>query len=225
MKRFLPLLLAVPGFGATITYTAYHPGTFDGTPTAGNTATTNWSQNVVLPLFDPLLGTLTDITLQLTGGVFGSARLESQDGSPATINYNLSAIVTATGLNGLSVLVLPAANGVFNATAYDGTTDFGGTSGATFNNLSNADTNSTSSNSAGNLAAYTGVGNFTVALAANGASSSSGSGNLITSFTTQAGALVSVTYTYDDPSPAPEPATFAIVGAGLAAAAFIRRRQ
>lgn len=227
MTRFLPLLLAVPTFAATITFEASTPGTFNGIPTGANTQSTNWNQSVNLNKFDTALGTLTNVSLQLVGGVFGSVRLESLDGTPAAINYSLSAQVSATGISGLSVLVLPAATGTFNAAAHDGSIDFGGTSGITLNNLSNTDTNSSSSVAPLVLAAYSGGpgDTFAVALAATGLSSTSGGGNLATLFGSNAGALVRVTYTYDEPSGAtPEPATFAFVGAALVAAGLLRRK-
>lgn len=225
MTRFLPLLLALPGFAATITYDAANPGTFDGTPTAANTSPTSWNSTVFLPLFDAAtFGNLTRVTLALTGGVFGSVRLESLDASAATISYSLSAQVSATGLNGLNVVVLPAASGSFSASAFDGGTDFGGTSGVTLLNQANTASNSTFSTAPLSLAAYSGIGTFGVALAATGNSSANGSGNLVTQFLSNAGGLVSVTYEYDPISATPEPATFAFVGLGLVAAGLIRRK-
>ncbi len=224
MIRLLPVLLAVPSFAATISYTASTPGTFNGTPTNANTASTNWSQTLALPLFDSGLGTLTAVTLRLDGGVYGTARLESEDSSPASINYTLASQITASGISGLNVVVLPAANGVFNASSYDGTTDFGGTSGVTLSGLSNTAFSSTSSSLLAVLAAYTGGGTFNVSVNANGNSSSSGSGNVVSAFNTRAGALLTVTYDYDPLVPTPEPLSLAFVGAGLITVGLLRRK-
>ncbi|MDX1983384.1 MAG: choice-of-anchor E domain-containing protein, partial [Bryobacteraceae bacterium] len=166
----------------------------------------------------------TGVTLSLTGGVYGNVQLESLDATPALINYSLASQVTATGLSGLNVVVLPTASGTFSATAHDGTTDFAGGSGVSLTGLSNTASDTSTSTNGAVLAAYTGAGTFNVALAALGQSSSSGAGNLLASFNTNAGALVTVTYDYDDGAPAPEPATMVFVGAGLIAVGYFQRR-
>lgn len=225
MIRFLPMLLAVPSFAASVSYSAAAPGAFGGAPSFATTSPTNWNQTLALPLFNPILGSLNSVTLQVLGGVYGNVRLENEDASAAAISYTLAAQVTATGLSGITVVVLPAASGTFNASVYDGTTDFGGTSGTTFSGLFNTASNATSSSVLALLAAYTGAGTFNVNVAASGTSSSSGSGNWLSGFNTRAGALVTVTYDYDAPIQTPEPASFVLAGAGLIAAGLFRRRN
>ena len=135
---------------------------------------------------------------------------------------NLSAQITLVNpsSNTLAV-VLPVVNSTFNATAFDGVIDFGGTSGVTFTNLSgSASVSNGPSLSPSLIATFVGVGNVTLGQNATGNSSGTGAGNLITQFATQAGSVAKVTYSYQ---PVPEPASMAVLGLG--AAALLRRRR
>jgi hypothetical protein len=62
---------------------------------------------------------------------------------------------------------------------------------------------------------------------ASATSAGSGAGNLITQFSTQAGADLELVYNYhlDPPSRVPEPADLAIFGVGLAGFGFMRRKR
>lgn len=187
--------------------------------------TTNWSDTMMLPLFDPSLGTLTSVKLTLEGSVSGTASYESLDASPATIDLNLQATITLQkpDLSNL-VQIIPLANVSENASAFDGTIDFGGTSGNTFAGLNGSDMDMTTLVLPADLALFTGVGNINLPVSGTGSSSGSGAGNLITQFATSAGATAKVTYTFE---PVPEPASFVLFGLGalgLAAGAWRRRR-
>lgn len=177
-------------------------------------ATTNWSQNPTLPQFDNTAGgsfdgfVLTGVELTLTGTVNGDIKFESLDAAPATVNYSISANMTIAGPGGANGIALPVAGGSFNATAFDGNQDFGGTSGATFVGLTNTDSTTATPFI---FAPY--IGNSTIALtvAATGTSGGSGAGNLIQQFATNASAEYSVKYTYE---PVPAPAAAALLGLG-----------
>lgn len=159
---------------------------------------TNWSGSVSIPKFNPNLGTLQSISFQLTGNVQGSARAESLDASATIVNTSFQASITLTRPD-LSVLVvtLPIANFSDSFTAFDGTIDFGGTSGATHANINVSDTQGfTSPPPIGDLALFTGAGNIVLPVTAQGSSNATGAGNLITQFTTNAAADVQVCYTY-----------------------------
>jgi hypothetical protein len=161
---------------------------------------TNWSDTVSFPLFDPALGTLLSVSFELAGHVEGSAMFESLDAAPATVTMNLAAEIDLQRPDLTSlVTVLPLAATVDNVTAFDGVIDFGGTSGRTYENLSGDDSDSSSSNNAGDLALFTGVGTIDLPCSALGASSGSGAGNLILQFMTSASADVSVIYEYEEP--------------------------
>jgi hypothetical protein len=159
---------------------------------------TNWSSSVSIPKFDPTLGDLVSIEFQLQAQVRGSARAESLDNSPTTVNTQFAATITLTRPD-LSLLVVsvPVANFTDNFTAFDGVIDFGGTSGVTHANILANDMQSVMSPPpASDLVLFTGAGNIVLPVTAAGNSMATGSGNLITQFSTEAEALVRVCYNY-----------------------------
>jgi len=106
--------------------------------------------------------------------------------------------------------------------AYDGTTDFGGTSGilasATLplGSVTEVVPGSSFSN-------FVGSGTYSVSLAETGASSTIGGGNLATSFTDLAAAEVAIAYTYSVGA-VPEASTWAMMLCGIAGIVCIRLR-
>ena len=185
-------------------------------------SSTNWANSLNVPQFNPALGTLTQIDFSLSGHVEGTAKFESLDASPATINLSLQATISLQrpDLSSL-VTVIPVANTSDNVSAYDNTMDFDGSSGKTYSGLSGNDTLMFSSPPPlADLALFTGVGSINLPVSATGSSSGSGAGNLITQFLTSASAEASVTYHY---TPAPEPASLALLALGGSVA--LRRRR
>ena len=165
--------------------------------------------------FDPSLGTLNWVSISITGTVLGTARAESMDSAPTMLSLDLSAIETlTTPLTSILASVAPDAHLSFAATAYDGTLDFGGTSGTTVSGLSaSASANNVRFGSGSIYDEFVGTGNIQLSLNARGSSFGSGAGNLLTQFTTQASAVVTVTYDYA--APVPEPASVSLCAAGL----------
>ena len=163
--------------------------------------TTNWSGLVTIPRFDSGLGILQSIDFSLAGDILGSAAIESLDAAASTVTTDYQAIITLTRPdNSVLVVSIPAQQFVDNLTSFDGTIDFGGTSGITHPNLSTTDTQGASSVSPADIALFSGPagnpGSIQLPVDAAGSSGASGSGNLITQFLTDAGATVSVCYNY-----------------------------
>lgn len=210
----LTLLAGTSGaLAQTVTYTGAQPMT-----------TTNWGTfAVALPQFDntpsgAFFGyNLTGVTLTVSGTVQGDVRLESLDNSAASLTYNLAASVTFAGPGGASAVALPVASGTFAATAFDGTIDFGGTSGVSLLNLTNSNT---ASSTPGSFAGYIGSGSVPLSIGAVGASNASGAGNVISAFATDASADYRIVYTYEA---IPTPGAAALLGLG-GLVAFRRRR-
>ncbi|HID31009.1 MAG TPA: choice-of-anchor E domain-containing protein, partial [Desulfobacterales bacterium] len=160
---------------------------------------TYWSSSVAIPKFDPSLGTLTDIEFKLDGHIEGIAKFEHQGQGPATVTMNFSATIELQRPDTSPLVVaIPVVSTVDDVTAYDGATDFGGTSGRTHDGLSADKTVSASSPPpSSDLALFTGSETIALPVIATGSSSTTGSGNIITQFTTSASATVTITYTYN----------------------------
>src|SRR5262249_17031430 len=103
-----------------------------------------------------------------------------------------------------------SASKTFNASAFDGTIDFGGTSGHDFGSPNTTGTNTITISDAASLAAYLGTGTMTFSDTAHATSSASGAGNLLTQIGTTANAQLSVVYHYI-PSNAIKPGNYTIV--------------
>lgn len=164
--------------------------------------TTNWTSSVTIPKFDPALGTLQSIFVELRGTIAGAAKVESLDSSGSVVMLAFQGQITLTRPD-LSPLVvtLPVANFTDSLTAFDGTIDFAGTSGKTHPGINTSLTNTvTSPPPAGDLALFTGpIGNpgtIVLPVTAQGTSIATGSGNLISQFNQQASADVRVCYNF-----------------------------
>lgn len=185
---------------------------------------TNWNLPLSLPQWDPLLfpnQTLTKVTIKLTGDVEGDARVESLDAAPGMINYGVSAVIGMTGPGGVNIIVLPLAGGNFNASAFDGNIDFGGTSGFSDLGLMNSDQDTTMLTDPPTdllAAGFVGNGMVNFNLTATGASSANGPGNVNQQFRTEAGANVMITYEF-----VPAPSSLALLGLGGLVAGRRRR--
>lgn len=164
-------------------------------------ATTTWNQRVTIPKFDAALGDLTGIQFTLSAHATGSAAAESLDGSPSTVTMQFQTTLTLTRPdNSVIVVAVPLANFMDALTTFDGTVDFGGTSGVSHPNLSASDAQTVNSNTLADLALFTGPANnpgrITLPVSAAGTSTASGAGNLITQFTSFAECTVTVCYSF-----------------------------
>jgi len=163
---------------------------------------TNWMQDVVVPKFDPALGDLIDVGIAVEGSCRRSAGLENMDAAPVpcmvTVLANLILSLPVSG----TVTATPTLIDNVSLSPFDGSLDFGGSSGITLP----AVTFSASAGSAAPLdpadrAAFVGPhgtpGTISLILFAQGQSFVTGSGNLVSIFNAQAGATVRVSYTFD----------------------------
>jgi hypothetical protein len=187
--------------------------------------------NVALDKFDPALGTLTKVTLNLSANTTnGTIDWDNEAGVPSDIDLGIGAEVTATAPSALTVVVVPLQTDSGNVTAdTDGVIpDFVGTDAFSVTGGAGSDSDSTSSVAPAVLAAYTATflgETFNVNIS-----------SLIETFVSTTGGFgptqfnlgdfdgtVEVIYEYN---PVPEPgsvmlAAMAACGAGLA----VRRRR
>lgn len=158
--------------------------------------TPNWTDSVTLPKFNPGLGELTGVEFWFAGHIEGSAGYESLDAGPTIVTIIFAAELTLETPGATADLVVyPAASTITEATAFDGTIDFGGTSGMTFEGIM-ADGKEHLSVDPEEFGSYMGPGDLELDLEAWGSFGAPVGGNIIYYFKQAASATVTVRYAY-----------------------------
>ena len=189
-------LLAVPCLAATVSAQQQQQCHVATVPSM----TTNWTTTVSIPKFDPAQRVLTGVTVTLDAQVTGAAKFESLDLGPSVVSMSFQAALGVTRPDNTPlVTVAPQQAFVDSVSAFDGTPDFGGTSGVTHANiLATQSLMFSSPPPASDLALFTGPagnpGSIVLPVRALGTSSASGPGNLLVQFNQQASATVTVCY-------------------------------
>ena len=193
----------------------------------GTYVLTDWTHTLNANQFNTLGGTLVlnQIDVAFQAQTLGDAKFEHLDPtSGATITMNLATVMTASYLNGIVLSLTPTASTTDTVGAFDGVIDFGGTSGKTYTGLTATTSTSATYTTGAEMGVFTGPGTVAFNLAANGASTAGGSGNLVTQFADTARSTVTITYTYSA-SGAPEPATMAMLGSALIGLGVLGRKR
>jgi hypothetical protein len=214
---------------ATIAYTASYPAT-----------ATDYTATLSLSQFDPSLGTLTEVSLQLAGTqTITELTLTNTASSAETFEFDSTAKFYASANSaGTTLLSTGAPFAIFDATLTlgavgGGSCNFGdpttpvncsaieyANGGAPITDTLNASANIFTS-----LGGYIGTGTFNQTFhTLTGTAFSGGGGNINPVQTTNASLLATVTYTYDTAPSTPEPATLFLMGSALVGVGFVRRR-
>jgi hypothetical protein len=222
-EHYVKNTTAIVGLSALACTAAANTETFNG---SFPLATTNWQEMFQIPAFDTQNGlrVLDGVCIDLTGTVVGQAAAENLDAQAAVLELFLEATISIElddGSGTALASVIPVADEMFNADPFDGSIDFGGTSGITLNDLTGTKMETTELTSgADDLSAFIDTGSVALLADAEGTSIATGSGNIVSSFTTEAELEWEITYKF---SIVPAPGATAVLGfAGLVAA---RRRR
>ncbi len=160
-----------------------------------------WSATCTINRFDPTLGTLAQVVITTTTGLSGTVLFENTSlTTTTTFNWTILAGVAVSNYVSSNF----TASGNFNATLYDGVTDFGGTSGRTFIYTPTATVVNTVTNGT-HLGQFTGAGVINLPINAGsgvytGTQTPAGPSVSGLGSTPQSSALVTVTYLYNTPN-------------------------
>lgn len=172
---------------------------------------------------------LVSVTLTLEGYMEGQARLENIS-TTATSEVSITIaseleLKTSTGTT--LVTVLPEFNSSFSATVFDGTLDYGGTSGTTIVASPQPIVASQTVTITDPVVLAMFLGTGTIGLDLDAVSSSvvmGNGGDVFSNPSVVSGGLLDITYNYSVPDVS-APSTMAILGLGLAFAGFRSRRR
>ena len=187
----------------------------------------SWTQDIVLPQFNAALGTLNSINLILNGFIVGSIKFENTStSSPNTPTLTINSLLTLKHPGGSTLLQAnPIITHTETVSIYDGTLDYGGASGRTYNSLNASDEVSlTILPTSSDFSMFMGTGGLLFPVSSSGTSRVSGGGNLAAMFLCDAGASGTVVYNYD---PVPEPSSMIAMLVGLTGLVgfAVRRRK
>ncbi len=163
--------------------------------------TTNWYTTLTFPQFNPSLGSLTGVTVELRDSLVHGIQFENQ--AATNSRFRDSIYVTIDVMRPASTSLVTAIAKLYKTAIvgpWDGVLDYAGTSGAGFLGLTDYAVSSSTTNAPADLALFTGTGSIGLPCRAEAwfvFSYTGGNGKWIE--TTEAQAYVIVTYTYDAP--------------------------
>lgn len=164
--------------------------------------TTNWSDSLTIPQFDPALGALNSVSVRFETNIEGMIGVENLSPNVQMLTATLQATIRLFAPDGITELLVSTPSNTVNPPAlqpYDGVTDFAGPSGFSSPTLTDAEDATITIPPRGTLtlAMFTGLGSVTFPVAAQGTSFFTGNtGNEASLFQLQAAARMIVTYNF-----------------------------
>jgi hypothetical protein len=148
--------------------------------------------------FSSTLGTLTEVDLVTSGSFQSQSSAENLGASGCTIAVTTGASLAINVPTGAVPVTIPPVTETFNASAFDGKLDYGGTSGKTFAPVTSRSTpQMTVLTSPTDLAAFTGHFRIPISVSGHATDSvASNSNDLSTAFRTDTSATITVIYHY-----------------------------
>jgi hypothetical protein len=158
---------------------------------------TDWQQVLPFEQFDPSLGTLDSINIGVTADIAGSVSVESLEAAASTVDIGQFGNLSVNGPTGINLVSDPVDfSGAWALGAYDGTTDYGGTSGTVVAVANTGTANVTLSSSTADLGPFVGTGSVTLSAYANVALSITGPANMQIDSQASVGGTVDLQYNY-----------------------------
>ncbi len=156
----------------------------------------NTISSQLLSQFNPALGTLQSIQIKVDGRIISDIKLENLDDESSVVSGTVAGNVLVSG-PGFNLNVNIAGNAAISKTlpAFDGTIDFGGTSGVSLGSTTATGSNSTTVPTSA-MSSYIGTGTVNLSFLAQATTQATGGGNLTANITNQGGGTVTVTYNY-----------------------------
>jgi hypothetical protein len=158
--------------------------------------TTGGSVQGTVPQFDPSLGTLVSVEIQVEDKLVSVIKIENLESIAATVFSNVTGTST---IGGPSLDLTPTElvlNQSFFATAYDGNIDFGGTSGKDYGQQVAGGTNKAILTTPEEIAPYIGTGTVTISERTLSSANATGLANIVLQVNTTVSGRVRVIYHY-----------------------------
>jgi len=169
--------------------------------------------------FDSSIGELQSVHIDLHSSATGSLKFESRDSTAETVAGSIGATIVLERPADKTTLLTGtvAANTSDLVSKYDGLTDFSGTSGRTYANLSASGDRTLDLNSESpDFSMFVGTGTLAFPTSAVGASGITGAASIASALRTFAEADITVTYTYHPLLVSvPEPGSMGLLLVGL----------
>jgi hypothetical protein len=187
---------------------------------------TDFDVTLSVDQFDASLGTLTQVTVTVSGQLQGGGGFENFNDYAVddSYHYTLDQALDVTWVSGTLLEVDQNLDNTIpvNVPAFDGTIDFAGTSGYTESAYTQSDNQVYVYTLPGDLAAFIGAGTVDFDAIGDGNASQWAPGGVIAMNFSLGEATIEVEYLY---TPIPEPATLLLVGFGAAGLLLGRRKS